>query len=52
MVYISYIKKKTEILQKIYTIGTATVILGVCIKALRPKERTKKIWCVRTPGEY
>lgn len=35
-----------------YAIGTAALILGVCIKTLRRWEYAKKITCVRTPGGH
>ena len=35
-----------------YAIGTAAVLLGVCIKTLRRWDARKRISCVRTPGGH
>ena len=35
-----------------YSIGIAAELLGVCIKTLRRWDKTKRIRCIRTPGDH
>ena len=35
-----------------YAIGTAAMLIGVCIKTLRRGDNQKKITCLRTPGGH
>ena len=35
-----------------YSIGTAALILGVCVKTVRRWHKVNKIHCIRTPGGH